>query len=81
MINYRGHPFTENIQDNLLLWRSVQAVYAVVLIIVGGQVEPLNDLLQLSAWPNPNFQVYLIGILVFNFLGTCAVERFALRYE
>ncbi len=38
VINYRGAPFTQSLSDNVMLLRTVQAIYAVLVIIVGQQV-------------------------------------------
>lgn len=81
VINYRGHPFTQSISENVYLWRSVQALYAVLLIVVGGQLEPLNDLLQIAPFPSSEFQAYLLLILVSNFGASYAVESFSRRFE
>lgn len=80
MVNYRGHPFTQSIQENTALWRSVQVIYTALLIVAGGQLEPLNDLLQMAPFPSPIFQASLIGILLFNF-GVCyGIEKFCQKY-
>jgi len=79
VVNYRGHPFTQSIQDNFALYRSVQVIYASLLIVAGGQLAPLNDLLQMSSFPSPQFQATLLAILVLNFAGTFAVEKVSQR--
>jgi len=38
VINYRGAPFTQSLSDNVMLLRAVQAIYGVLIIIVGQQV-------------------------------------------
>lgn len=80
VVNYRGHPFTQSIQENIALWRSVQFIYAALLIIAGGQLEPLNDLLQMAPFPSPTFQAYLIGILLCNFGFCFSVEKLCQKY-
>ena len=81
VVNYRGHPFTQSITENKYLWRSVQAIYAALVIVAGGQLEPINDLLQLSAFPNPTFQATLLGTLGLNFAASFVVEKVARRLE
>jgi manganese-transporting P-type ATPase len=81
VVNYRGHPFTQSIYENIYLWRSVQVLYGVLLVVAGGQLEPLNDLLQMAPFPSPEFQAYLVGILAFNFGACYAVESFSQRLE
>jgi cation-transporting ATPase 13A1 len=80
VVNYRGHPFTQSIQENVHLWRSVQFIYAALLIVAGGQLEPLNDLLQMSPFPSPAFQASLLGILVVNFAACYGIEKICQRY-
>ena len=80
VVNYRGHPFTQSIFENATLWRSIQVIYVVLLVVAGGQVAPLNDFLQMSAFPSPNFQAILVAILMANF-GLCyGIEYFCVRY-
>ncbi len=80
VVNYRGHPFTQAISDNKYLWRSVQGTYGIMLVLVGGQFEPLNDLLQMVPFPTPEFQLSLIGILAFNFGAAYAIEHACRKY-
>jgi hypothetical protein len=51
----------------------------VVVVAVGGQFEPLNDLLQLVRFPVPEYQIYLLVILSFNFAATYSIENFCQR--
>lgn len=81
VVNYRGHPFTQSIFENVYLWRSVQVLYGLLLIVAGGQLEPLNDLLQMAPFPSPEFQAYLLGILVFNFGACYTVESLCQKLE
>lgn len=81
VVNYRGHPFTQSIFENIYLWRSVQVLYGVLLVVAGGQLEPLNDLLQMAPFPSPEFQAYLLGILVFNFGACYTVESLCQKLE
>ena len=80
VVNYRGHPFTQSIQENIPLWRSVQIIYASLLVIAGGQVEPLNDLLQMAPFPSSEFQASIIAVLVANFLLCYGIEHFSIAY-
>jgi hypothetical protein len=56
-------------------------LYGVLLVVAGGQLEPLNDLLQMAPFPSPEFQGYLLGILVVNFAACYAVERACQKLE
>jgi hypothetical protein len=58
-----------------------QVLYGVLLVVAGGQLEPLNDLLQMAPFPSPEFQGYLLGILVVNFAACYAVERACQKLE
>jgi cation-transporting ATPase 13A1 len=79
--NYRGAPFMEDLKNNVYFWYLLQGVYAALLIVVGGQFEPLNDLLQLVSLPNRDFQIYFLGILVGNAVVTYGIERLCRRLE
>jgi len=46
-INYYGHPYMQSFADNVMLHRSVVGIYLVLMVLVGGQLEPLNDLFEL----------------------------------
>ncbi len=81
VVNYRGHPYTQSITENLTLWRSIQALYGVLLVVAGGQLEPLNDLLQMAPFPSAHFQAALIAVLACNFAGAFLVERFCQKLE
>ena len=80
VINYRGEPFTQSITDNKQLWRSIQGIYLALLVLAGGQFDPLNDLLQMAPFPDPQFQIYLIGILVVNFAASYVIEKSCQRF-
>jgi len=50
--NYRGEPFVEPLRENKMLFRSLQACYAVLLCCSLELFPPLSDLLQLSEFPS-----------------------------
>ena len=81
VINYRGHPFTQSIQDNMALWRSVQGMYVLLLVVAGGQFEPINDLLQMAPFPSANFQGALLAVLAGNFALAWTVEFLSRKLE
>jgi cation-transporting ATPase 13A1 len=81
VVNYRGHPFTQALNENVVLWRSIQVLYGTFLILAGGQLEPLNDLLQMARFPSPEFQVVLITILVLNFVICFMIEKLCRKFE
>lgn len=60
-INYQGRPFMEDLSENLVLLRSVQACYAVLFACAAEVFPPLNDLLQLSALPLGTKEDWMIG--------------------
>ena len=55
-------------------------MYAALLILAGGQLEPLNDLLQMAPFPSPSFQASLIGILLLNFCFCYGIEKLCQTY-
>ncbi len=80
-VNYRGPPYMEELTSNIYFWRLLQVIYAVILIIVGGQFEPINDLLQLVPYPNAEFQARFLGILVMNAGLAYGIEKYCRRLE
>eukprot|EP00981_Chlorochromonas_danica_P003785 scaffold691_cov181-Ochromonas_danica.AAC.38 len=80
-VNYRGPPYMEDLRSNKYFWWLLQAVYAALLIVVGGQFEPLNDLLQLVSLPTRDFQIYFLGILAANTGLAYLIERLCRRME
>jgi cation-transporting ATPase 13A1 len=52
LVNYRGRPFMESLAENKLLFRSIQACYAVLFVCALDMFPPLNQLLQLSPLPS-----------------------------
>lgn len=80
-VNYRGPPFMQALSQNVYFWYLLQAVYLVILIVVGGQFEPMNDLLQLVALPCRDFQVYFLAILAGNAAVAYLVEMGCRRLE
>jgi len=81
IVNYRGHPFTQSIQENTSLWRSVLVVYGVLFVACTEALEPLNDLLQLAKFPSAEFRSCLICILALNFGLTWTIEKTCHRFE
>lgn len=89
-VNYRGEPFMQSLPQNMLLYRSLQASYAVLLICALEIFPPLNDLMQLTALPTvsevefvessqPLFQlIRLVGFEVF--LPTLMIADTVLAY-
>ena len=80
-INYRGPPFMEEISENVYLWRCLQVIYVILLVVIGGQFEPLNDLLQLVAFPNQDYQIKFLLILGMNTAMNYLIERGCRRFE
>eukprot|EP00540_Astrosyne_radiata_P022905 CAMPEP_0116823710 /NCGR_PEP_ID=MMETSP0418-20121206/990_1 /TAXON_ID=1158023 /ORGANISM="Astrosyne radiata, Strain 13vi08-1A" /LENGTH=157 /DNA_ID=CAMNT_0004451995 /DNA_START=170 /DNA_END=643 /DNA_ORIENTATION=+ len=51
VVNYRGRPYMQDLRHNKFLLRSVQLCYATLFICVLEVFPPLNDLLQLTPFP------------------------------
>lgn len=81
VINFRGQPFTQSINENIPLLRSVQAIYLSIFVVLGGQLEPLNDFLQLVRFPSPQFQGILLIIMLINFVLAFAVESISRKFK
>lgn len=81
IVNYRGHPFSQNIRENKLLFRASCGVYVVIIILVLELFEPFSDLLQLVPMPSPEFQYSLAGLLAFDLLACWGVEKICQIFE
>jgi len=81
VVNYRGPPYTQHITDNKMMWRTVQGAYFVLAVVAGGQVEPLNDLLQMAPFPNAQFQATLLAVLLANLAAGYVVEKGCQKLE
>ena len=57
VVNYRGHPFSQSITENKLLFRVSCAIYAVIIILVLELFEPFSDLVQLVPLPSAMFSI------------------------
>lgn len=62
VVNYRGRPFMENLTENKLLFRSIQACYAVLFVCALDIFPPLNQLLQLTPLPSTGPPSYNIDV-------------------
>lgn len=81
-VNYRGPPFMESLTSHVYFYRMLVATYAAMLIVVGGQFEPLNDFLQLVQLPSVgDFQAKFLAVLVGNAVCSFVVERGCRRLE
>lgn len=80
-INYRGPPYMEEISLNYYLYKALQVIYVILLIIIGGQFEPINDFLQLVPFPNQDFQIKFLGILAGNSFCNFLIEQISRRME
>lgn len=80
-VNYRGPPYMEDLRSNKYFWWLLQGVYAALIIVVGGQFEPLNDMLQLVSLPSRDFQIYFLGIMVANTGLAYLIERACRKME
>jgi manganese-transporting P-type ATPase len=57
VVNYRGHPFTQSIYENITCGAACRCCTELCWWWrTGGQLEPLNDLLQMAPFPSPEFQ-------------------------
>jgi len=52
VVNYRGRPFMQDLHENKLMLKSLQACYIVLFACAFEIFPPLNDLLQLSPLPS-----------------------------
>lgn len=80
-VNYRGHPFTQNVQENIPFCRSLQGIYFLIFILLTGIFEPFNDFLELVMLPSITFQYLLTIILITNLIFCYSIEKFSQKFE
>jgi len=51
LVNYRGHPFVEDLRDNKMMMQALKLFYGVILFCALELFPPLNQMLQLSPLP------------------------------
>jgi manganese-transporting P-type ATPase len=81
LVNYRGHPFSQNIRENKLLFRASCGVYLVIAVLVLELFEPLSDLMQLVPLPSTTFQCLLGALLLLDLLACWGVETVCQFFE
>ncbi|KAL9179232.1 hypothetical protein ACHAXT_008522 [Thalassiosira profunda] len=59
LVNYRGRPYMEDLTENKLLLRSIQACYFVLFVCATEAFTPLNQLMQLSPLPTSGPPLFL----------------------
>lgn len=74
LVNYRGHPFSQSIRENKLLFRASCGVYCLLGVLVLELFEPLSDLMQLVSLPSAEFQSVLTSLLVLDLVLCWGVE-------
>ena len=80
IVNYHGNPFTQELTQNIILYRSAQAIYVIVFIIIGEQFTPINDFFQMTMFPSSTFQILLIIVLLCNLILNYSIERLCRYY-
>uniref|UniRef100_A0A7S1VME7 Uncharacterized protein n=2 Tax=Grammatophora oceanica TaxID=210454 RepID=A0A7S1VME7_9STRA len=69
-VNYRGKPFMQDLRDNTMLKRSLQLCYAVLFICALEVFPPLNDLFQLSPFPDTSIVLGADGAMDDDWIGS-----------
>ena len=80
-VNYRGYPFTQDVTENIPFCRSLQGVYLILILLLTGIFEPLNDFLQLVLLPSTTFQYLLALILIGDLVFSYIIEKFCQKFE
>lgn len=78
-INYRGHPFMENLNENLGLLYSLGASSALVIVLATGVMPGLAYQFEIVEFPD-DFKLVLVMILFADFFFSYLVDRICLWY-
>ena len=79
LANYRGRPFMQGLRENVWLWRALMLNIGVVLLLASGLAPEFNTLMQLVEMPSPVLRLQLMGLVVFDLLGTVAYSNLLKR--
>jgi len=75
MVNYSGRPFTEDISENLKLKRMLMAMFAFSACIIFDVSDDLRDFLELTPFPNEEFQKEIILWLIVDLILCWTIEK------
>lgn len=67
-VNYKGRPFMQGLTDNRMLLRSLLFVGGIVLVCTAELSPEINELMELTPWPNPTVQKQVAAFIAFDFL-------------
>eukprot|EP00796_Vickermania_ingenoplastis_P010157 gene10157-7112_t len=79
-VNYRGEPFMQSIRRNRPMFFAL-VIMAIMVFYLASEVEPeLNEMLEIVPFPSAEFRDQFRNLLVFDALGSYAIECFFLFF-
>lgn len=66
-VNYKGRPFMQGLTDNRMLLRSLLFVGGIVLLCTAEVSAEVNELMELTPWPNSEIQLQVATYIVVDF--------------
>lgn len=74
--NYKGRPWMKGMMENHALFLSVFVCIAGVVVASWEIIPPLNDMLQLTPFPDDTFRYKVVALVLATIAGTFAWDRF-----
>lgn len=74
-VNYKGRPFMQGLMDNRMLLRSLMFVGGVVLLCTAELSPELNELMELTPWPNAHLQLQVTAYIFADFFGAWGWDK------
>ena len=68
--NYRGRPFMISLRENTALYRSLMALYALMITCATGMFPALNEMIELVPFPTADMHMQIVGLLIFDLAST-----------
>jgi cation-transporting ATPase 13A1 len=73
--NYRGRPFMQSLTEHRQLYKVLLYTLVGTAVLALELFQPLNDFFEMHAMPSEEFRIQLIGLLVFDVVGTFIYAR------
>ena len=74
-VNYKGRPFMQGLIDNRMLLRSLLFTGGIVLLCTAEISPELNELMELTPWPNEGLQFQVASFIFGDFFGAWGWDK------
>ncbi|KYQ92744.1 putative cation-transporting ATPase [Tieghemostelium lacteum] len=74
-VNYKGHPFMQSLRENKPLLYVLSSIWGLCILLSMEAIPYLNETFELVPFPDTQFQLHLIGTIVFDLVGAWIIEK------